>query len=221
MLRVCRSQSAAIVANTEVVEICGIAMHLITENTPLWTCTKMSDSPFPMPYWGFCWPGSYALTKYIQDNPAIVANKKVLDFAAGCSIAGIAASQCGASSVVCNDIDEWSCIASQMNADINSIHAPLQMEAANMIGNVNHRFGSDQHGNEDGSGGGEPWVPHSTREAPELEFLPMPTSLIETLDEVDVVLAGDVCYDDVLAAQVPHKFRHATLFVKATRTAQS
>ena len=94
MLRVCAQHRAAILEHTEIVDLCGISMHLITENTPLWSCTKMSESPFPMPYWGFCWPGSYALTRFIQENPEVVRGKRVLDFAAGCSIAGIASSQC-------------------------------------------------------------------------------------------------------------------------------
>lgn len=206
MLRVCAQHRAAILEHTEIVDLCGISMHLITENTPLWSCTKMSESPFPMPYWGFCWPGSYALTRFIQENPEVVRGKRVLDFAAGCSIAGIASSQCGALSVVCNDIDEWSCIASQMNADININtykSCPIQIEVANLVGSLHHDFGTRT-----GFGaGGEPWLPHDTCVAhptPELDFVPLqaPTVATRSLADVDVVLAGDVCYDDVLARQV-------------------
>ena len=35
------------------------------------------------PYWAFCWGGGQALARWILDNPAVVAGRRVVDFGAG------------------------------------------------------------------------------------------------------------------------------------------
>ena len=45
------------------------------------------------PFWAFAWPGSMAMARLILDRPALVAGKRVLDFAAGCGLAAIAAAR--------------------------------------------------------------------------------------------------------------------------------
>ena len=44
------------------------------------------------PFWAFAWPGGLALARHILDNPALAADKRVLDFAAGGGVAAIACS---------------------------------------------------------------------------------------------------------------------------------
>jgi len=72
------------------------------------------------PAWAYYFPGGQAIARYIFDNPEIVENKDVLDFAAGSGIAGIAASMNGAESVVCVDINELFEIPVVLNAEINN-----------------------------------------------------------------------------------------------------
>ena len=57
------------------------------------------------PFWAFAWPGSQALARHILDNPAHVAGRRVLDFAAGCGLAAIACARAGAASVEAAEID--------------------------------------------------------------------------------------------------------------------
>jgi predicted nicotinamide N-methyase len=92
-------------------------MHLITPKMPLWKANiDEAARIFPDPFWAFCWPGSYGLCRFLIYNPHTVANRNVLDFAAGCGIAGIVAKQLGAESVVINDIDELACDAAKVTS---------------------------------------------------------------------------------------------------------
>jgi predicted nicotinamide N-methyase len=73
------------------------------------------------PYWAFCWASGQALARFILDNPALVQDKKVLDFGAGSGVAGIAAAKAGARLVVACDIDSEARKAIQVNADLNQV----------------------------------------------------------------------------------------------------
>jgi len=100
-----------------------ITLYLAAEVTPLW---QMAEEQFrqtgmPPPYWAFAWPGGQGLARYILDHPQIVRGKRVLDFAAGCGIAAIAAMKMGAKQVMAVDIDPVAETAAQMNADINGV----------------------------------------------------------------------------------------------------
>ena len=50
----------------------------------------------PPPYWAFAWAGGQALARYLLDNPALVAGKRVLDLGSGSGLTAIAAMQAGA-----------------------------------------------------------------------------------------------------------------------------
>jgi predicted nicotinamide N-methyase len=73
------------------------------------------------PFWAFAWPGGQALARYILDHPAQVAGLRVLDFAAGSGIAGLAAARAGAVSVEANDIDPLALTAIGLNAEANGV----------------------------------------------------------------------------------------------------
>jgi predicted nicotinamide N-methyase len=95
-------------------------LHLATEITPIWHATEawLAARNIDPPYWAFAWPGGQALARYILDHPCAVAGKRVLDFSAGCGIAGIAAARRGAM-VEAAEIDKLAVAAVGLNAVAN------------------------------------------------------------------------------------------------------
>jgi predicted nicotinamide N-methyase len=100
-----------------------IILHLATEVTPLWQVTeeRLKHVGLPPPYWAFAWPGGQGLARYILDNPGLVRGKCVLDFAAGCGIAAIAAMKAGATEVRAAEIDTLALDAIRLNAELNHV----------------------------------------------------------------------------------------------------
>ena len=98
-----------------------IALYLATEITPIWQATEsfLAQANIAPPFWAFAWPGGQALARYILDNPALVAGKRVLDFAAGGGIAAIACAMAGAAAVDAAEIDPMAGIATRLNAAAN------------------------------------------------------------------------------------------------------
>ena len=136
-----------------------LILHLADEVTPLWKLTEeaLAQIGLPPPFWAFAWAGGQALARYILDNPEIVAGRRVLDFAAGSGIVGIAAMRAGAAETTCADIDVFSGEALGLNAAANGV-------ACRYVG-------------------------------ADLLEAPPPTW-------ADVILAGDICYEQPLADQV-------------------
>ncbi len=97
------------------------SLFLATELTPLWLATEafLERENISPPFWAFAWPGAQALARFILDNPASVAGRRVLDFAAGCGLAAIAAAQAGAACVEAADIDPLAGAAIRLNALAN------------------------------------------------------------------------------------------------------
>lgn len=139
-----------------------ITLRLATEVVPLWQATEavLATLGLPPPYWAFCWPGGQALARYVLDHPEIVAGRAVLDFAAGCGVAGICAASRGGK-VIANDIDPFAIIAIDVNAKLNNVALSVS--------------GTD--------------------------FLTAPTAPVE------IVLAGDVCYEQAMARAAEHWLR--------------
>jgi predicted nicotinamide N-methyase len=118
--------AAFIAANTKIVSpplVPEIKLRLATEITPIWqaTETELQEIGIPPPFWAFCWPGGQALARYVLDNPDIVRGKRVLEFAAGGAVSGIAAAVGGAAEVIANDIDAMAVAAAQINAALNKV----------------------------------------------------------------------------------------------------
>jgi predicted nicotinamide N-methyase len=90
---------------------------------PLWRATEdwLAARNIDPPYWAFAWPGGQALARHILDHPGCVAGKRVLDFAAGGGIAGIAAARVGAACVEAVDIDPLAVEAIALNAVANGV----------------------------------------------------------------------------------------------------
>ncbi len=100
-----------------------VRLHLAHEALPLWEKTEaeLGAIGLPPPFWAFAWAGGQALARYILDNPAIVAGKSVLDFAAGSGLVAIAAMKAGASQASAGEIDAVACAAIVLNAKANGV----------------------------------------------------------------------------------------------------
>src|SRR3954465_14805206 len=75
-----------------------IQLQLADEITPIWKLTEeaLEEIGLPPPFWAFAWAGGQALARYLIDHPESVAGKRVVDFAAGSGLVGIAAMTAGA-----------------------------------------------------------------------------------------------------------------------------
>ena len=88
--------TAFILANTRLQPVPhtpGISLWLADEVTPIWrlTETELGEMGLPPPFWAFAWAGGQGLARWLLDNPAEVAGKRVLDLAAGSGLVGVAA----------------------------------------------------------------------------------------------------------------------------------
>ena len=100
-----------------------LALHLASEITPIWQATEawLAEQNIEPPFWAFAWPGGQALARAVLDDPKLVAGKRVLDFAAGCGIAAIAAAKAGAVLVEAAEIDPLALAAVRLNAALNGV----------------------------------------------------------------------------------------------------
>ncbi|HEY5210036.1 MAG TPA: 50S ribosomal protein L11 methyltransferase [Stellaceae bacterium] len=119
-----RDRAAFIRANTAIASpslVPELLLHLATAVTPLWHATEASlaQSQLPPPYWAFAWPGGQALARYLLDHPDRARGKRVLDFGAGCGIAGIAALKAGAAQASAFEIDPFAACAIALNGALN------------------------------------------------------------------------------------------------------
>ena len=148
-----------------------LSLHLADEVTPIWRLTEeaLAEIGLPPPFWAFAWAGGQALARYVLDHPDEVAGKRVVDFASGSGIVGIAAMRAGAGHVLATDIDPFCGAALAVNAELNDVRIDF----------------TDQN----------------------LLDAPPP--------DVDVILAGDICYEKPLADQVMNWL--AAAHVRGTR----
>jgi predicted nicotinamide N-methyase len=111
-----------------------LRLHLATEITPIWQATEtfLATHNIDPPFWAFAWPGGQALARHILDHPAIIAGRRILDFAAGGAIAAIAAARAGASHVTAAEIDPLARAAIQANAALN--HVTLATPTTDLVG---------------------------------------------------------------------------------------
>jgi predicted nicotinamide N-methyase len=100
-----------------------IRLHLADEATALWQKTEeeLGAIGLPPPFWAFAWAGGQALARYCLDHPALVAGKRVLDFASGSGLVAIAAAKAGAAAVAARDIDAFAVAAVGLNAAANGV----------------------------------------------------------------------------------------------------
>jgi predicted nicotinamide N-methyase len=114
-----------ILANTSLIappHVPEIRLHLADEAHDLWQKTEeeLERIGLPPPFWAFAWAGGQGLSRYVLDHPAIVKGRRVLDFASGSGLVGIAAAKAGATSVLASDIDPFCAVAIRLNAKANA-----------------------------------------------------------------------------------------------------
>ncbi|MBX3498800.1 MAG: methyltransferase [Alphaproteobacteria bacterium] len=100
-----------------------LRLWLAAEYLPIWQATEdwLEKQNVDPPYWAFCWPGGQAMARYLLDHPGMVQGRHVIDFAAGCGVASLAAARCGAARVVANEIDPVAIAAMRLNAEANAL----------------------------------------------------------------------------------------------------
>lgn len=100
-----------------------IRLHLAAEDLPLYRAgeDELAALGIGSPYWAFAWSGGQALARYLLDNPATVAGKRVLDFGAGSGLLAIAAALAGAAAVTAADIDPVAEEAMVLNRALNGV----------------------------------------------------------------------------------------------------
>ena len=107
-----------------------ILLHLATSVIPFWQKTEnwLAQANVDAPFWAFAWPGGLALARHLLDNPGLADGRRVLDFAAGSGIAGIAAARAGAAHVEAADISAMAMAATTLNARANSVTVSALMQ---------------------------------------------------------------------------------------------
>src|SRR5436189_5120817 len=98
-----------------------IRLHIAEESLPIWQKTEeeLGEMNIPPPYWAFAWAGGQALARYLLDNPALVAGRRVLDLGSGSGLVAIAAARAGAARVLASDINAFALAAIGLNAAAN------------------------------------------------------------------------------------------------------
>lgn len=117
---------AFIVANTRVLSpplVPEIVLHLAEESLPIWQKTEeeLGEMNVPPPFWAFAWAGGQALARYILDNRALLAGKRVLDLGSGSGLTAIAGMMAGAASALASDLDRMALDAVRLNAALNGV----------------------------------------------------------------------------------------------------
>ena len=100
-----------------------LRLHLASVATDLWEATEadLERTGLPPPYWAFAWPGGQALARHLLDRPDTARGLRVLDFAAGCGVAALAAVRTGAAAVAASAIDAFARAAMALNAAANGL----------------------------------------------------------------------------------------------------
>ena len=100
-----------------------LELYLASEVEPIWRQTEeaLQRTGLDPPFWAFAWAGGQALGRYLLDHPEETRGRRVLDFAAGSGIVGLAAMKAGAAECLAADIDPFSQAAVALNAEVNGV----------------------------------------------------------------------------------------------------
>ena len=174
----CDQRGAGVAEMTRITASCrvlGFELRLITPDCALYYADADElDALQSEPWWAFVWPGSFALAELLQKRPELVRGKRVLDVASGCGISALASLQAGAAHVVANDIDPWSLRAVRLN-----------------LGQADAVWAHDAEAQGRLSCCGENLIGSSVADM-----------AAQGVGPVDVILAGDICYEQPLAGEV-------------------
>jgi predicted nicotinamide N-methyase len=100
-----------------------IQLWLADELEPIWRTSEeaLQATGVEPPFWAFAWAGGQALARYLLDHAEEARGRRVLDFAAGSGIVGIAAMKAGAAEVLAADIEPFCEAAVALNAEANGV----------------------------------------------------------------------------------------------------
>ncbi len=107
-----------------------VKLRLADEAVPIWKKTEeeLGAIGLPPPFWAFAWAGGQALARYVLDNRALAADRRVLDFASGSGLVAIAAALAGAERVEASDVDAFAVAAIALNAAGNGVAVAPRLE---------------------------------------------------------------------------------------------
>lgn len=133
VIRAIHDPAAFIRAETrlrEVPLVPEIRLHVADEAVPIWHRTEeeLGEMGLPPPFWAFAWAGGQALARHVLDHPETVRGRRVLDFASGSGLVGIAALKAGAAGAACADVDAFAVAAIALNGAANAV-APVAIQA--------------------------------------------------------------------------------------------
>jgi predicted nicotinamide N-methyase len=103
----------------------GLRMFHGKELVPLWEAVRQGYGSEAPPYWGWAWPGSIALSRYLVDHPETVRGCQVLDLGAGNALTSLAAKQAGAAHCIANDIDPLAMYMAAAHQRLNGLDIEL------------------------------------------------------------------------------------------------
>jgi predicted nicotinamide N-methyase len=100
-----------------------VVLQVAAEPYGLWQATEDRSGVrgTPPPFWAFPWPGGAALARYLLDEPAAVAGRRVVDLGCGSGLVSIAAALAGAAHVLALDLDPLALTATGLNAGLNGV----------------------------------------------------------------------------------------------------
>jgi predicted nicotinamide N-methyase len=99
-----------------------ISLYQATALTPLWHATSAQLERYDAsPFWAFPWAGGQALARHLLDRPQLVRGRRVLDFATGSGLVGIASLLAGAAEVDSTDLAAFCEVVVPMNAELNGL----------------------------------------------------------------------------------------------------
>jgi predicted nicotinamide N-methyase len=101
----------------------GVRLHLADAVEPVWHAVEaaLEIDGASIPFWAFAWAGGLALSRWLQENPAEVPGRRVLDLATGSGLVAIVAAKSGAAEVSAVDIDPFAEAAVALNARANHV----------------------------------------------------------------------------------------------------
>ena len=105
-----------------------VVLRVAEDVTPLWELTGAPEPPF----WAFPWAGGQGVARYVLDNPATVAGRRVFDLACGSGLVAIAAALAGAASVTAAEIDAYAAAAIRLNAACNRVAITVREDDATL-----------------------------------------------------------------------------------------
>ncbi|MCC0055493.1 MAG: methyltransferase [Rhodobiaceae bacterium] len=128
-----KDRTAFIRANTRLMDVPHapeIRLHLADEAFSLWHRTEeeLEALGLPAPFWAFAWAGGQALARYVLDNKALAAGRRVVDVGSGSGLVAIAAARAGAAHVLAADPDPFTPAAIALNAAANGVQVETTTE---------------------------------------------------------------------------------------------